>query len=206
MVQQSERAAEENRERRGARLAVECQRKLNTALRVSARELVRIRVTTVATGLANIEAQAQGLVGAPAQQLVQEWVKLATNLFNVGGLLGTLLTIPLAKHIGRRLMYVIYFLLSGVSVLATFGPEFAPHARLYGYFFIGLTVFGVFGSFTYYLPELFPTRLRATGSGFCYNVGLRRRDRCQRSWRHPPWRRRRLPRPPEARKDPGPSR
>jgi sugar transport protein len=29
----------------------------------------------------------------------------------------------------------------------------------------------VFGSFTYYLPELFPTRLRATGSGFTYNVG-----------------------------------
>jgi hypothetical protein len=42
---------------------------------------------------------------------------------------------------------------------------------LWGYFFIGLTVFGVFGSFTYYLPELFPTRLRATGSGFCYNSG-----------------------------------
>jgi hypothetical protein len=39
------------------------------------------------------------------------------------------------------------------------------------YFFIGLTVFGVFGSFTYYLPELFPTRLRGTGAGFCYNIG-----------------------------------
>ena len=39
------------------------------------------------------------------------------------------------------------------------------------YFLIGLTVFGVFGSFTYYLPELFPTRLRGTGAGFCYNVG-----------------------------------
>jgi hypothetical protein len=39
------------------------------------------------------------------------------------------------------------------------------------YFAIGLTVFGVFGSFTYYLPELFPTRLRATGAGFCYNIG-----------------------------------
>jgi hypothetical protein len=39
------------------------------------------------------------------------------------------------------------------------------------YGLIGLTVFGVFGSFTYYLPELFPTRLRGTGAGFCYNVG-----------------------------------
>jgi hypothetical protein len=39
------------------------------------------------------------------------------------------------------------------------------------YFFIGLSVFGIFGSFTFYLPELFPTRLRGTGSGFCYNIG-----------------------------------
>jgi MFS family permease len=39
------------------------------------------------------------------------------------------------------------------------------------YFFIGLTVFGIFGAFTFYLPELFPTRLRATGSGFTYNIG-----------------------------------
>ena len=55
--------------------------------------------------------------------------------------------------------------------MGTFGPAFDPYTRLYGYFFIGLTVFGVFGAFTYYLPELYPTRLRATGSGFCYNVG-----------------------------------
>src|SRR5262245_63850723 len=46
-----------------------------------------------------------------------------------------------------------------------------PEHRLYMYFPIGLTVFGVFGSFTYYLPELFPTRLRGTGAGFCYNAG-----------------------------------
>jgi hypothetical protein len=25
--------------------------------------------------------------------------------------------------------------------------------------------------FPFYLPELFPARLRATGSGFCYNIG-----------------------------------
>ena len=32
-------------------------------------------------------------------------------------------------------------------------------------------MFGIFGSFTFYLPELFPTRLRSTGAGFCYNIG-----------------------------------
>src|SRR5437867_9830445 len=128
-------------------------------------------IVTVASGLANTEAVARGLSKIATQQLIQEWNKFATNVFNIGGLIGTLVTIPLAKHMGRKPMYVIYYLLSGAALMATFGLNLPPHDRLYGYFFIGLTVFGVFGSFTYYLPELFPTRLRATGSGFCYNSG-----------------------------------
>ena len=128
-------------------------------------------IGTVATGLANAEASLQGLTGAIRQQLIQEWIKFATNVFNIGGLLGTLLTIPFAKYMGRKPMYVVYFLASALSLMLTFGLDLPPHDRLWGYFFIGLTVFGVFGSFTYYLPELFPTRLRATGSGFCYNSG-----------------------------------
>jgi MFS family permease len=128
-------------------------------------------IATVATGLANTEATLRGLAPVATQQLIQQWVKIATNMFNLGGLIGTLLTIPLAKKMGRKPMYVIYFLLSGVAMMLTFGLDLPSYQRLYGYFFIGLTVFGVFGSFTYYLPELFPTRLRATGSGFCYNSG-----------------------------------
>jgi MFS family permease len=128
-------------------------------------------IVIVSRGLANAEAALQGLTAVATQKLILDWNKLATNLFNLGGLIGTLLTIPFAKHIGRKPMYIIYFLLSGLSLMGTFGLDLSPHDRLYGYFFIGLTVFGVFGSFTYYLPELFPTRLRATGSGFCYNTG-----------------------------------
>ena len=30
---------------------------------------------------------------------------------------------------------------------------------------------GLFGLFTMYLPPLFPTLLRTTGAGFCYNIG-----------------------------------
>jgi MFS family permease len=68
-------------------------------------------------------------------------------------------------------MFLIYFLASGIAVLAAFGLPLEPPARLFMYFPIGLTVFGVFGAFTYYLPELYPTRLRGTGAGFCYNAG-----------------------------------
>ena len=123
----------------------------------------------VASGLA---AQASaGLSRIEATQLSESWKALAANVFNLGGLIGTLLTVPASKILGRRMMFIIYFLLSGVSVLAAFGLPLDPHTRLYMYFPIGLTVFGVFGAFTYYLPELYPTRLRGTGAGFCYNTG-----------------------------------
>jgi MFS family permease len=128
-------------------------------------------IPTVSTGLAQATAKAQALDRAATLALVEGWKARATSVFNLGGLIGTLLTIPAAKLMGRRKMFAIYYFLSGIAVLTTFGLDLAPLTRLYMYFFIGVTVFGVFGSFTYYLPELFPTRLRGTGAGFCYNAG-----------------------------------
>lgn len=128
-------------------------------------------IPIVSSGLAQATAKAQHLERAATLALVEHWKAIATNVFNVGGLVGTLLTIPAAKYLGRRKMFGIYYAASGAAVLATFGLDLPPLTRLYMCGLIGLTVFGVFGSFTYYLPELFPTRLRGTGAGFCYNAG-----------------------------------
>jgi MFS family permease len=128
-------------------------------------------IPVVANGLAAKESLLRNLDAATTEVLKQQWVKTATNSFNLGGLIGTLLTVPAAKLLGRKKMFFIYFLLSAAAIMAAFGLSLEPHTRLYMYFPIGLTVFGVFGSFTYYLPELFPTRLRGTGAGFTYNVG-----------------------------------
>jgi MFS family permease len=128
-------------------------------------------IPVIASGLAATEAANRGLDKMATQHLLEAWKQTATNNFNVGGLLGTLLTIPVAKRLGRRSMFAIYFLVSALALIGTFAFPWSGEQRLSGYFFIGLAVFGVFGSFTYYLPELFPTRLRATGAGFCYNSG-----------------------------------
>ncbi len=128
-------------------------------------------IPVIASGLAQVRAATDGLDRAATLALQEGWKAHATNWFNLGGLIGTLLTVPAAKFLGRRQMFRIYFLVSGVSMLLAFGPALTPETRLMMYFPIGLSVFGVFGSFTYYLPELFPTRLRGTGSGFCYNIG-----------------------------------
>ena len=128
-------------------------------------------IPSVSSGLAQTAAQASGLDRAATLALVESWKTQATIWFNLGGLIGTLATIPVAKHLGRKPMFAIYFALSAAAIYAAFGMDWPPEVRLQLYFFIGLSVFGVFGSFTFYLPELFPTRLRGTGSGFCYNIG-----------------------------------
>jgi MFS family permease len=128
-------------------------------------------IPTVATTLAREAAQARGLTEAATQALIESWKLRATAMFNLGGLIGTLLTIPLAKSLGRRVMFGIYFAVSAAAIFTTFGLALPPETRIALMFVIGLAVFGVFGAFTYYLPELFPTRVRATGSGFSYNFG-----------------------------------
>lgn len=128
-------------------------------------------IPTVATGLARDAATERGLDNAATLALVEAWKVRAAVWFNLGGLLGTLLTIPFAKYFGRRPMFVSYFALSAAAILAAFGLDLSPESRLWMFFLVGVPVFGVFGAFPYYLPELFPTRVRATGSGFCYNIG-----------------------------------
>jgi MFS family permease len=128
-------------------------------------------IPVIASGLARTAAEAEGLGTGATLLMVEQWKTLATTWFNLGGLLGTLLTIPAAKYLGRKAMFSAYWVASAAAIFATFGLDLPPQVRLYLYFAIGLSVFGVFGSFTYYLPELFPTRVRGTGAGFCYNIG-----------------------------------
>lgn len=125
----------------------------------------------VTAGLASAEGAKSAMGADGVRALAEQFKVVANNYFNVGGLIGTLLTVPIAKKLGRKWMFALYFAAASVSILGTFGLPLDPADRLPGYFLIGLSVFGVFGSFTYYLPELFPTRLRGTGAGFCYNVG-----------------------------------
>ena len=121
--------------------------------------------------LAHEHARSIGLEGAAVQALAASWQARASNAFNFGGLVGALAAVPLARALGRRPMFMVYFLFSAVAIVVTFGAALAPQARLALLFAVGAGVFGIFGAFTFYLPELFPARLRATGAGFCYNIG-----------------------------------
>jgi MFS family permease len=121
--------------------------------------------------LAHEHALRAGLSAPQARLLAAAWQAHASNAFNLGGLVGAFAAVPLARRLGRRPMFAAYFLFSALAIVVTFGTELAPETRLAMLFAVGAGVYGIFGAFTFYLPELFPVRLRATGAGFCYNVG-----------------------------------
>lgn len=125
---------------------------------------------TCSAFLPRIAATLAQNAGLPLDEQAR-YVTVGTNWFNFGGLIGTLLTIPVAIRFGRRPLFLLYFAAAAVAILTAFGFEYAPETRLRLMFFVGLSVFGSFGALPFYLPELFPTHLRGTGSGFCYNFG-----------------------------------
>ncbi len=88
-----------------------------------------------------------------------------------GGLAGLLLFAPLAMRVGRRLAFALYNLGAMIVVPITF---MAPTEYWHTLVLLPLLAFFVVGThagFAIYFPELFPTRLRATGASFCFNVG-----------------------------------
>ncbi|MEO6004585.1 MAG: MFS transporter [Opitutus sp.] len=77
----------------------------------------------------------------------------------------------MAQRLGnRRAISLLLLAMFGSMAGAFIVPRgFAELA----YFWVPLTGLfsGVFGLFTMYLPPLFPTLLRTTGAGFCFNIG-----------------------------------
>lgn len=77
----------------------------------------------------------------------------------------------LARRLGFRTALVLMFLGMTATLWGAFAVE--RSALALSRFWLPAVGFwsGVFGLFTMYLPPLFPTLLRTTGAGFCYNFG-----------------------------------
>jgi len=95
----------------------------------------------------------------------------AVMLLNGGSLFGYLGFGPLADRLGRRAAFFCFFtggviLFPVTFLMATGITRIFVLLPLVGFFTLGIT-----SGFPIYLPELFPTRVRTTGVGFCYNLG-----------------------------------
>jgi MFS family permease len=99
------------------------------------------------------------------------YVSYATMLLNAGALAGYLSFGPLADRWGRRAVFALMCLGSLVMLPVTFLTPRSYAQVLLLLPLLGFFNNGIFSGFPIYLPELYPTRLRATGAGFCFNVG-----------------------------------
>ena len=90
----------------------------------------------------------------------------------VGAIIGCFIGPWIGGRMGRRTAYFILCLVSLLSSAFLF-----RRVDAYGPLFLGMVVLvggstaAFFGWLPLYLPELFPTRARATGQGICYNTG-----------------------------------
>jgi len=99
------------------------------------------------------------------------WIGIASLLQNVGGVFGVYAFTVVTQRIGRRPAFAWSFLAALFVTAFTFA-----YLRHFSEIFwmiplMGFTHMTLFGGYSIYLPELFPTRLRSTGASFCYNVG-----------------------------------
>jgi MFS family permease len=102
---------------------------------------------------------------------ITRMVSYAVMSLNAGAIAGYFAFPPLAERIGRKPAFAWMMAGAALSIPAIF---FVP--RSYGTVLLLLPVMGfftngIFSGFPVYLPELFPTRIRATGAGFCFNAG-----------------------------------
>jgi MFS family permease len=103
---------------------------------------------------------------AQKSQLVSKVVWLVTTTSITGNFVAALLARWLRYRRAITVLCVSYFL----SMLATYCVPRTMDSLWLGLGAIGLCQ-GVFALFTMYMPPLFPTLLRTTGAGFCYNFG-----------------------------------
>lgn len=110
--------------------------------------------------------------GGVADAVAAEKAKFAYGIVQTtGGGLGLLAFGPLAVRLGRRRAF---WLVQAASLVIIPVTCYLPST--YGQLLVLLPFFGFFtlsmhAGFAVYFPELFPTHLRATGTGFCFNGG-----------------------------------
>lgn len=102
------------------------------------------------------------------------WAGLGSLVQNAGAFFGIYTFSVVTGYLGRKPTFAISFVLAIAATAFTFFYL----GRITGFWdlfwmlpLMGFCQLSLFGGYAIYFPELFPTRLRSTGTSFCYNVG-----------------------------------
>ena len=117
----------------------------------------------------------QGLEGDALKKFVSGnltfWTGVTSFLQNLGAFFGIYAFSRITTHIGRRPAFAISFVLAMAATAFTFWFLDSFLEIFWMIPLMGFCQLALFGGYAIYFPELFPTRLRSTGTSFCYNVG-----------------------------------
>jgi MFS family permease len=117
-----------------------------------------------------IQFEAEGLSPQEVNGRVDFWAGWTSVMLNLGAFFGIYAFSRVTHYIGRRPAFAISFVLAMVSTAFTFW-FFRTKADVFWMIpIMGFCQLALFGGYAIYFPELFPTRLRSTGTSFCYNV------------------------------------
>jgi MFS family permease len=89
----------------------------------------------------------------------------------LGSFLGYLTSAYLSDRIGRRRCFMLFACSAGVLIVMYTQIPITDSLMLLLGFPLGFFLSGIFSGMGAYLSELFPSRVRGSGQGFCYNVG-----------------------------------
>ena len=120
-------------------------------------------------GFFSPELISTALAGAPQQTIdtVRGW---GTALQDVGAFLGMVTFTAVASLVSRRLAFFFAFLAGMLVTAFVFNSLSTPTDAYWMLPMMGFAQLALFAGYSIYFPELFPTRLRGTGVGFCYNT------------------------------------
>jgi len=99
------------------------------------------------------------------------WKARNLLVYNIGAMAGMYGFTLGAVFWGRRMTFTVFKTGCIIFTSATFLYLNSAATQLLLVPLMGFFVMSMFGGYTIYFPELFPTRLRSTGVSFCYNVG-----------------------------------
>jgi MFS family permease len=91
-------------------------------------------------------------------------------LATTGGGIGLLSFAPLSQRVGRRAAFLFFHLGGFLLVAAAVAAAGSVTALVIVLPIFGFFTLGMHAGYAVYFPELFPTRLRGTGAGFCFNT------------------------------------
>ena len=115
--------------------------------------------------------KSQGLSATEIAGKTDVWIGVTSLLQNLGGFCGVYAYTYLAQYLNRRKAFAVSFVAAMGMTAYTFWNLRSIADMLWMVPLMGFCQLALFGGYAIYLPELFPTRLRSTGTSFCYNVG-----------------------------------